>query len=145
MPKVMLDEHSMDTILSNLINNAIKYSADDKFLGIYLSQRGKDVILKVEDHGVGMSKKSIKHIFEKFYRAEDTLTAQTKGYGLGLSIVKNLVELNGGTISVNSQEGEGSTFTVTFPIIKEQQGRDIETADVESSPAPKKLAHSTND
>jgi signal transduction histidine kinase len=66
-----------------------------------------------------MSKKSISHIFEKFYRAEDTLTAKTKGYGLGLSIVKNLVDLNNGTVSVNSKEGEGSTFTVTFPIIQE--------------------------
>lgn len=116
-PTVMLDIHSLNTILSNLSNNAIKYSNDDKVLGIYLSQKGKDAILQVKDRGVGISKNSIKHIFEKFYRVEDSLTAQTKGYGLGLSIVKNLVELNGGTINVSSQPGKGTIFTVTFPVI----------------------------
>lgn len=116
-PNVMIDEHTINTVLSNLANNAIKYSTDDKFLGIHLSHKGKDVILQIKDHGIGLSKKSINHIFEKFYRVEDTLTAQTKGYGLGLSIVKNLVELNGGTINVTSQQGKGSTFTVTFPAI----------------------------
>lgn len=144
MPKVMLDEHSMETILSNLINNAIKYSDGEKFLGIYLSQRGKDVVLKIEDRGIGMHKESIKHIFEKFYRAEDTLTAETKGYGLGLSIVKNLVELNGGTISVNSQKGKGSTFTVTFPIINDQTEQEADTSSAEPTTASTKLASSTN-
>ncbi|MBN2731905.1 MAG: HAMP domain-containing histidine kinase, partial [Balneolaceae bacterium] len=120
-PRVMLDEHSLDTILRNLTNNAIKYSNSHKFIGIYLSHKGKDVILQIKDRGIGLSKKSINHIFEKFYRVEDTLTAETKGYGLGLSIVKNLVELNGGTISVTSKEGKGSTFTVTFPVITEEE------------------------
>lgn len=125
MPKVMLDEHSLDTVLSNLVNNAIKYSNGEKYLGIYLDQKGKDVILQVEDHGIGMNKNAINHIFEKFYRAEDTLTAETKGYGLGLSIVKNLVELNGGSVSVNSQAGQGSTFTVTFPVMDEISTPDV--------------------
>lgn len=120
-PRVMLDEHSLDTILRNLTNNAIKYSNSHKFIGIYLSHKGKDVILQIKDQGIGLSKNSINHIFEKFYRVEDTLTAETKGYGLGLSIVKNLVELNGGTISVTSKEGKGSTFTVTFPVITEEE------------------------
>jgi len=119
LPNVMLDEHSLNTIISNLANNALKYSIHNKFLGIYLSHKGKDIILQVKDHGIGMSKKSINHIFEKFFRIEDTLTVQTKGYGLGLSIVKNLVDLNNGTINVTSREGEGSTFTVTFPAIVE--------------------------
>lgn len=120
-PQVMLDVHSLDTILRNLVNNAMKYSNDQKFIGISLSHKGKDIILKIKDRGIGLSKKSLNHIFEKFYRVEDTLTAKTKGYGLGLSIVKNLVNLNGGTISVTSQEGKGSTFTVTFPAIMETE------------------------
>jgi signal transduction histidine kinase len=66
-----------------------------------------------------MIKKDISHIFDKFYRAEDTLTAQTKGHGLGLSIVKNLVQLNGGTIKVSSEPGKGSIFAVSFPILVE--------------------------
>lgn len=133
MPQVMLDEHSLDTVLSNLVNNAIKYSNGEKYLGIYLSQKGKDAILQVEDHGIGMKKEAINHIFEKFYRAEDTLTAETKGYGLGLSIVKNLIDLNGGSVSVASQEGRGSTFTVTFPFIDELQNETERKPELKSS------------
>lgn len=117
IPMVMLDADSFDTIFSNLIENAVKYSKDEKYIGINLHRNDKNVELEVIDHGVGMIKKDISHIFDKFYRAEDSLTAKTKGHGLGLSIVKNLVELNGGTIDVKSKAGEGSTFVVTFPIL----------------------------
>lgn len=116
-PKVMVDIDSFNTILSNLVENAVKYSTNEKFIGITLDSDDNDVILQVEDRGVGMSKKDTQHIFDKFYRAEDPLTAQTKGHGLGLSIVKNLVELNGGRIEVVSKRGKGSTFTITFPIL----------------------------
>lgn len=118
LPMVMVDEHSLDTVLRNLVNNAMKYSSDNKFVGIYLSQKNNDILLKIEDHGIGISKQSLSHIFEKFYRVEDTLTAKTKGYGLGLSIVQNLVQLNGGTIYVDSEEGKGSIFTVSLPAIE---------------------------
>jgi signal transduction histidine kinase len=121
MPMVMLDKSSLNTIVSNLANNAVKYSINNKFLGIYLSHKGKDIILEVKDHGIGISNKAIKHIFEKFYREEDPLKAKTKGYGLGLSIVKNLVELNNGTINVSSSKERGSTFTVTFPALPEDE------------------------
>jgi len=117
IPMVMLDTDSFNTIFSNLIENAVKYSTDDKYIGITLSRDNKNVKLQVIDHGVGMGKKDMTHIFDKFYRAEDSLTAKTKGHGLGLSIVKNLVELNGGTIDVKSDVGVGSTFIVTFPIL----------------------------
>jgi signal transduction histidine kinase len=128
LPLVMVDPNSFNTILSNLVENAIKYSTDHKFIGIRLVSDGDDVILKVKDHGVGMSQKVISQIFEKFFRAEDTLTAKTKGHGLGLSIVKNLVELNGGKITVDSQPGEGSTFSVRFPIlVSDQQEQSTDT------------------
>lgn len=119
LPIVMIDTNSFDTILSNLVDNAIKYSNGDNYLGITLERNKKNVVLKVEDHGVGIPKKHISNIFEKFYRMEDTLTAETKGHGLGLSIVKNLVELNGGTINVKSESGNGSIFIVNFPIMVE--------------------------
>lgn len=117
IPMTMIDIDSFDTILGNLVENAQKYSQDEQFIRIALDADNKKVTLTVEDHGVGMSKKVQSHIFTKFYRAEDTLTAQTKGHGLGLSIVKSLVELNGGDITVESEIGEGSTFHVTFPIL----------------------------
>jgi len=118
-PLVMIDLNSFETIISNLVENAIKYSNDEKYLGISLSNDDQNVELRVEDHGIGMTKKNISNIFDKFFRVEDPLTAKTKGHGLGLSIVKNLVELNGGNITVKSEPGEGSTFIVTFPILVE--------------------------
>jgi signal transduction histidine kinase len=141
MPLIMLDEHSLHTILGNLISNAMKYSNDDKFLGIYLFQQEKEVILQVEDHGIGMTDESSSHIFEKFYRAEDPLTARTKGYGLGLSIVKNLVDLNGGSISVKSRKGHGSTFTVRFPANQDSPKAKEHTNTISSTP---ELTNSTN-
>lgn len=133
IPMVMVDRNSFETILSNLVENAIKYSNDEKYLGIALKKVGDNIELRVEDHGVGMTKKNMSHIFDKFFRGEDTLTAQTKGHGLGLSIVKNLVELNGGKIDVTSEPGEGSVFTVSFPILVEAPEDSSVETDTESS------------
>ena len=119
LPKAKVDADSFNTILSNLVENAVKYSTDEKFIAINLYSENKKVILEVKDHGVGMNSTVSSQIFDKFYRAEDTLTAKTKGHGLGLSIVKNLVKLNGGKIHVSSEPGEGSVFTVTFPVLEE--------------------------
>lgn len=116
LERVMVDVENFETILGNLLENAMKYSKDEKFIRVSLQQQNDEVVLKITDHGMGIPKKSQKHIFEKFYRAEDVMTANTKGHGLGLSIVKNLVELNGGTISVKSEEGKGSCFTIRFPV-----------------------------
>jgi signal transduction histidine kinase len=117
IPMTMIDIDSFDTILGNLVENALKYSPDEQYVGIFLNADNNKIMLTVEDHGMGMSKKVRSHIFDKFYRAEDTLTAQTKGHGLGLSIVKSLVTLNGGEITVESEVGEGSTFRVMFPVL----------------------------
>jgi len=126
MPPVMIDKDNFDTIVGNLIENAIKYSNHDKYLAIKLFQEKDTVRLEIHDHGVGIPKKSRSQIFEKFYRVEDTLTAQTKGHGLGLSIVKNLVELNGGKIRVKSEEGKGSQFIIDFPVLAEAESADHE-------------------
>jgi signal transduction histidine kinase len=117
---VMIDKDSFATIISNLVENAIKYSGDNKFLAIRVKSDVRRVWLEVEDHGLGIPEKSQKLIFEKFYRVEDTLTARTKGHGLGLSIVKSLVELNGGVISVTSSYRKGSIFSVQFPLLVSQ-------------------------
>jgi len=118
MQNVMIDVENFETIIGNLLENAIKYSREQKHIHISLQQQDKQAVLKITDRGMGIPKKSQKHIFEKFYRAEDVLTANTKGHGLGLSIVKNLVELNGGTISVKSEEKKGSCFTITLPVVE---------------------------
>jgi signal transduction histidine kinase len=114
-PQIKVDQNSFHTILGNLVENAIKYSPQSKYLGIRIFSDNKNVYLQVIDKGTGIPKQNQKLIFDKFYRVEDTLTAHTKGHGLGLAIVKNLTERNNGVISVESQYGKGSTFTVAFP------------------------------
>lgn len=117
IPLVMLDADSFFSIMGNLVENAIKYSTDDKYLGIDISRDEKFVSIHVSDHGIGIPKSAQKYVFDKFYRVENEYTSNTKGHGLGLSIVKNLVELNGGFVTLKSQEGSGSVFTVSFPVI----------------------------
>jgi len=111
---IMVDADHFETIIRNLLDNAVKYSNDKKQIEVSLEDDSKWVHIKVADHGIGIPNKIQKNIFEKFYRAEDSLTARTKGHGLGLSIVQNLVTLNGGEVSVDSKKGVGTTFTVSF-------------------------------
>jgi signal transduction histidine kinase len=117
MPLIMLDADSYHTILGNLVENAIKYSKDDKHLGIEVAGDNKFVNIHVKDRGVGIPRSAQKYVYDKFFRVENEFTSNTKGHGLGLSIVKNLVELNGGNITLKSQEGKGSVFTVSFPVM----------------------------
>lgn len=121
VPLVMVDKDHFDAILSNLVENAIKYSPATKYIGLAVRSSGKSVVLSVTDKGIGIEKAAQKKIFEKFYRVEDSLTAQTKGHGLGLSIVKNFVHQNGGTITLDSQLGKGSTFRVEFPVFFDEK------------------------
>jgi len=114
LPPVMIDRDHFETILGNLLENSIKYSWDKKEITVRVYSGKKSVFLSVSDKGQGIPKKAQKNIFNKFYRVENSMTAQTKGHGLGLSIVKNMVLLNGGTISVNSEPGKGSEFTIEF-------------------------------
>ncbi len=114
-PLCMVDADHIDTILSNLVENAMKYSMDDKRIEITVDSDGQEVMLSIKDYGIGIPDKEQNRIFDKFYRVEDALTAKTKGHGLGLSIVKNLIELNKGSIDLKSKPGEGSEFTVKIP------------------------------
>ncbi len=118
---IMIDPDTVETILSNLTENAIKYSTDTKDIRYSVGTDSNDVILKISDKGIGIDKKHIKNIFKKFYRVEDSLNAKTKGHGLGLSIVKSLVEMNGGNIEVSSEIEKGTTFTLRFPIFVSEE------------------------
>jgi len=118
LPLVMIDNDHLETILNNLIENSIKYSNDTKEISINITTNGKETVtFSIKDKGQGIPKKAHKKIFDKFYRVENSMTSNTKGHGLGLSIVKNMVEINGGTISVESEPGKGSIFTVHFPAL----------------------------
>jgi signal transduction histidine kinase len=116
---ISVDRGQFETILSNLIENSVKYSRDTYFLSVSTSKKLNKVVIRISDKGIGIQKHAIPHIFEKFYRVEDSLTAHTKGHGLGLSIVKYLVELNGGSISVESVYNKGTQFNMEFPLVEQ--------------------------
>ena len=102
-------------ILTNLIDNAVKYSNGPSTIDLQLSATTEGFNVHVKDQGIGIPRSHIKNIFKKFYRVEDSLSAKTKGHGLGLSIVQGLMELNKGNVTVKSEWQKGSTFTLFFP------------------------------
>jgi signal transduction histidine kinase len=100
----------------NLVNNALKYSQDRKFIGVKLYRDNGSVKLEVEDHGIGIPQQEQNKIFEKFYRVGDPLVHNTKGSGLGLSLVRHIVQAHGGEVSVDSAPGQGSKFIIALPV-----------------------------
>ncbi|MFU8812321.1 MAG: sensor histidine kinase [Balneolaceae bacterium] len=122
VPLTMVDADHIETILNNLVENAIKYSSREKWIKLSIQASGKKVDIIVQDRGDGIPKSAQKLVFNKFYRVENSLTAKTKGHGLGLSIVKNMVEQNSGSIVLDSEPGKGTTFTITFPALLSKEG-----------------------
>lgn len=120
VPPIRVDREAMARSLVNLVNNAIKYSQDRKFIGVNLYRKNGSVKLEVVDHGIGIPSQEQEKIFEKFYRVGDPLVHNTKGSGLGLSLVRHIVKAHGGQIAVDSTPGEGSKFTITLPVESEQ-------------------------
>ena len=117
LPAVRIDREAIARALVNLVNNALKYSNDDKYLGVKLYRDNGSVKLEVADHGIGIARRDQSKIFEKFYRAGDPLVHNTKGSGLGLSLVRHITEAHGGAIEVESAPGTGSKFTMSLPLM----------------------------
>jgi signal transduction histidine kinase len=115
IPFIQADRNSMEGIFTNLISNAIKYTPEGGKVRITLGEEGGFVKAAVSDTGIGIKKEDLPRIFDKFYRVKTTETRQIIGTGLGLSIVKNIVDAHLGSISVESEEGGGTTFTVLLP------------------------------
>ncbi|MBQ4251513.1 MAG: two-component sensor histidine kinase, partial [Erysipelotrichaceae bacterium] len=105
----------LESIVHNLCDNAIKYNKENGRVSVSVTNDGKNVYLKVTDTGIGIAKEDQERIFERFYRVDKSRSKAVGGTGLGLSIVKHACILNNGQVSLESQPGQGSTFTATFP------------------------------
>lgn len=115
LPLVVVDPLSIKIILTNLIDNAMKYTKKGE-IWVEAEPKNGEMLIKVSDTGVGISKENQKRIFEKFFQGDSSRTREVGGTGVGLSIVKNLTEEQGGKVWVESQEGRGSTFYFTVPL-----------------------------
>lgn len=129
------------TAVRNLIDNAIRYSPDNSAVGVGLRQRDGFAQISVTDQGPGITADEQERIFERFYRVDSARSRQTGGTGLGLSIVKHIVANHGGEISLWSQEGQGSTFTLRIPVLDEQN-EDMDGSPVELSAGTSATAES---
>ncbi|MDD6144288.1 MAG: HAMP domain-containing sensor histidine kinase [bacterium] len=110
------DNAKLTQVVYNLMENASKYTQEGGVIRVRLIRSGRDAILTVTDNGPGIPKADQAHIFDRFYRVDKARSRETGGTGLGLSIVHQMVLMHGGTVSVDSEEGAGSTFTVELPI-----------------------------
>ena len=128
------DADALEQAMLNLIDNAVKYSRKTKSVQIGLWTEDNRVCFRVADKGIGIPESEKGRIFEKFYRAHMGNEQDTGGAGLGLTVVRHIVEAHGGDIEVDSKVGEGSSFTVALPKIgkgirKEEKGNDGDPGD----------------
>ncbi|UCE41553.1 MAG: HAMP domain-containing histidine kinase [Candidatus Aminicenantes bacterium] len=115
-PQVWADRAGLNEIFSNLLNNAVKYTGENSEITVSAKQRGDFVEISVADTGIGIAPEDISKIFNEFYRSPNAKSYKVEGTGLGLAIVKEIVETHHGSISVNSELGKGSIFTIKLPI-----------------------------
>jgi len=114
------DEVHFSNLVNNLVDNAVKYAKDNTppVIKLITSSNGKNFTVKIEDNGIGMNRDTVKRIFERFYRAHTGNVHNVKGFGLGLSYVKTVVEAHNGDIKAESTLGKGSSFTIELPLKK---------------------------
>jgi two-component system phosphate regulon sensor histidine kinase PhoR len=116
LPTASLDADALGQALANLIDNAAKYSGESRKVVVRGFTEDGHVVFAVQDFGIGMNPKEQAHVFDRFYRGGDALTRSVRGTGLGLTLVQQIVEGHGGWVGVESEPGQGSTFTIRIPL-----------------------------
>ncbi|RKY13329.1 MAG: PAS domain-containing sensor histidine kinase, partial [Planctomycetota bacterium] len=107
----------LEQAVTNLVNNAVEYSRAESTVAVRACRDENEIRIEVRDSGCGISEKHQKRIFERFYVADKSRSRKAGGTGLGLAIVKHITQVHNGRISVNSQPGRGSCFTITLPVV----------------------------
>jgi signal transduction histidine kinase/tetratricopeptide (TPR) repeat protein len=114
-PDTLFDREAISSVLINLLSNAVKFSPDKKEVTVRLLEENGRAVIQVSDKGIGIDPKEIKKIFTRFYRSKNKVSSDAKGSGLGLTLVKHITEAHGGWVAVESEPGEGTTFSVILP------------------------------
>jgi two-component system phosphate regulon sensor histidine kinase PhoR len=134
LPPILADRSAMIRALQNLIGNALKYGNQGNWLSVRAEAAGSDVLISVEDRGAGISPVDLPHIFEPFYRAAAVVDAQIQGSGLGLALVKQVVDAHHARINVDSTLQKGTTFTIILPTMDRVVSRVVSSHDQAYSP-----------
>jgi signal transduction histidine kinase len=116
IPNSVFDREAIQQVFQNLIDNACKYSGGSKIIDVEMEQVDSEITINIKDYGIGIHKDEQDKIFSQFYRAGDELTQNVKGSGIGLTIVKQIVEAHHGTIKLKSEPGKGSNFQIVLPL-----------------------------
>lgn len=114
--EIFADEEQMYQLARNILTNAVKYNRENGSIFVKLEKSDKNVVFTVSDTGIGIDRNNLDKIFERFYVVDKSRNKNISSTGLGLAIVKHVVKAHDGTVTVNSQLGEGTTFVVTLPI-----------------------------
>jgi signal transduction histidine kinase len=117
-------------VIDNLLSNAVKFTAAGGTIVVRVRHDGDQVVLEVSDTGIGIEPKEVDRVFERFYQVDGSSRRRYGGVGLGLALVKELVELHGGQVSVESEVGKGSVFTVVLPTlsVREEARKGVEAS-----------------
>ena len=126
LPAMWVDSDALTQVFFNLLDNSVKYSNGGKRIAVSLKREDQEILLSIRDWGLGIAKAEQEKIFERFHRVSTGLVHDVKGSGLGLSIVKHVVEAHGGSVQVESAPGKGATFTICLPILDKAQEHEIE-------------------
>jgi signal transduction histidine kinase len=118
LSSVLADRDKLEKVVLNLLFNALKFTPAGGRVELRAEKRGEELLLLVADTGMGISEKNLPHVFDRFWQADGSSKRKYQGVGIGLALVKELVEIHGGRATVESQEGKGTTFTVTLPYQK---------------------------